>query len=175
VHELPCKTPDNNAPKAAARLVKWLNTIEYNDVVYIYGDPSASARSTVDENNSSFYDKFIAVLRTAGFNVVNRVSKSAPEVALSAAFINDVYEHQLNDYSIIIGDSNKVSISDYSIVKEDKDGKMLKPKIKDHDTGVTYEPQGHFSDTKRYFICKILETEFIKYKSRTKKLFGYST
>ncbi|MBK7885485.1 MAG: hypothetical protein IPJ81_18095 [Chitinophagaceae bacterium] len=175
IDEIPCKSPDNNAPKAAAKLVQWLNRLEYKDVVYIYGDPSASARSTVDENNSSFYDKFIEVLRTSGFTVINRVSKSAPEVALSAAFINEIYEHELHGYSIAINDTCKISISDYAVVKEDKDGKMLKPKIKDPDTGVTYEPQGHFSDAKRYFLCKILSTEFDKYKSKTKKLFGYST
>jgi hypothetical protein len=59
-------------------------------------------------------------------------------------------------------------------VKEDKDGKMDKPKVKDPVTGVTYEPQGHFSDQKRYFITKILENEFNQYKSRSRKLVMYS-
>lgn len=175
VHEIPCKTPENNAPKAAARLVRWLNSIDYKDVVFIYGDPSSSRRSTVDENNSSFYDKFIEVLKTSGFQVISRVAKSAPEVALSAAFINEIYEHSLNGYSITISDTCKVSISDYAVVKEDKDGTMLKPKIKDPNTGITYEPNGHFSDQKRYFICKVLEPEFSKYKSKPRKYFGYST
>jgi PBSX family phage terminase large subunit len=170
VHEIPCKQPNNNAPKAAAELVKWLNKIQYKDVVYIYGDPSSSKRSTIDPNNSSFYDKFIEVLRTAGFNVVNRVSRSAPEVALSAAFINEIYENNLNGYSIVISDSCKVSIDDYCTVKEDKDGTMLKLKIKDTSTGQTYEPNGHYSDQKRYFIIKMLEAEFNQYKSRGKRV-----
>jgi hypothetical protein len=51
-------------------------------------------------------------------------------------------------------------------VKEDADGKMLKPKIKDKETEVTYEPAGHYSDQKRYFITTVLKNEFNQYKSR---------
>ena len=173
VHEMPCRSPDNNAPKAAASLVKWLKSVNYKDIVFIYGDRSASARSTVDENNASFYDKFIEVLRNEGFTAISRVSKSAPEVALSAAFINDIYESQLYGYSIVIADTCKISIDDYIMAKEDKDGKMLKAKVKDKDTGITYEPIGHYSDQKRYFITTILASEFVQYKAREAKYFAY--
>ncbi len=169
VDELPCKTPDNNAVKAAHKVVKWMDANEYKDVVFVYGDPSASKRSTVDENSRSFYDKFIEVLRNAGYRVVNRVTKSAPEVAMSASFINDIYENSVYGYSIAVSDKCKVSIDDYISVQEDKDGRMLKPKIKDKVTGVTYEPVGHFSDQKRYFITTILSNEFEQYKSRSKR------
>jgi phage terminase large subunit len=171
VHEIPCKQPDNNAPKAAGRLAKWLESINYKDVVFIYGDPSSSKRSTIDPNNSSFYDKFIEVLTKAGFKVTSRVARSAPEVALSAAFINEIYESNLYGYSITIADHCKVSIDDYCSVKQDKDGTMLKTKIKDKETGQTYEPHGHYSDQKRYFITKVLQNEFNIYKSRSKKSF----
>jgi hypothetical protein len=166
VHELPCKSPDNNAPKAAGRLIRWLKNINYTDVVYIYGDPSANSRSTVDQNNASFFDKFIAELKAAGFHVVSRVRRSHPQVALSAAFINDIYEYEHDGFSITIGDNCSVSIDDYISAKEDKDGKMLKPKVKDKETGITYEPVGHFSDAKRYFITSILEFEFEHYKQK---------
>lgn len=169
VHELPCKSPENNAVKAAKKLQSWLSGIGYKDVLYIYGDPSASRRSTVDENNKSFYDKFIETLRSAGVSVVSRVQKSAPEVALSAAFINDIYENNLNGWSIIISDRCFVSIEDYLLVKEDAEGKMLKKKEKDDESGVTYEPAGHFSDAKRYFITTVLANEFNQYKSRGRK------
>jgi len=172
VHEIPCRTPDNNAPKAAGQLIKWLSSIGYDDILFIYGDPSARRKSTVDENSSSFYDKFIEVLTKAGFKVVNRVAKSAPEVALSGAFINDIYEGLIPGYTIVIGDHCKISIDDYCTVQEDKDGTMLKVKEKDKQTGVTYEPHGHYSDQKRYFIIKVLETEFNQYKARRKKYFG---
>lgn len=172
VYEIPCKSPDNNAPKAALKLASWLNSIDYKDVIFVYGDPSASRRSTVDANSRSFYDKFIEVLRTAGFTVVSRVAKSAPEVALSAAFINDIYEHNIYGLSISISDTCRVSIDDYISAKEDKDGKMLKPKVKDKVTRVTYEPVGHFSDQKRYFITTLFKAEFEQYKSRSRKRSG---
>lgn len=170
VHEIPCTSPNNSAPKSARKLVEYLLRVDYKDVVYIYGDPSAGAKSTVDENNLSFFDKFIEVLRNNGFNVVSRVSKSAPEVALSAAFINEIYEANLYGYEIMISDKCHVSIEDYYTVKEDSDGKMKKSTKKSMETGVTYEPYGHFSDAKRYFIITVLQAEFNQYKSRHKKL-----
>lgn len=169
VHELPCESPDNNAPKAAKRLAAWLHSIDYKDVLFIYGDPSASKRSTVDENNRSFYDKFIEVLRQEGFQVVSRVAKSHPEVALSAAFINEIYERNLEGWTIEIHERCFRSIEDYLLVKEDAEGKMLKEKVKDENSNITYEPHGHFSDAKRYFIIKVLEREFNAYKARGKR------
>lgn len=169
VDELPCKTPDNNAPKAAQRLVRWMLARDFEDVIYIYGDPSARKRSTVDENSASFYDKFIEVLQRAGFHVINRVGKSAPQVALSASFINDIYEQNLYGYSIAIADRCKSSVEDYCVVKEAPDGTMVKEKVKDPTTGVSYEPQGHFSDAKRYFITTLLTAEFNRYKARSRK------
>jgi phage terminase large subunit len=166
VHQILSKSPDNNAPKAAAQLIKWLQSISYSNVVFIYGDPSAGKRSTIDANNASFYDKYIEVLTKAGFRTEKRVERSAPEVALSAAFINDIYETNLFGWSISISDKCIASIEDYTVVKEDAEGKMLKEKVKDKQTGVTYEPYGHISDSKRYFIIRILKKEFEQYKTR---------
>lgn len=169
IHELPCTSPDNNAPKAAKKTVEWLRQIGYQDTVYIYGDPSAGKRSTVDPNNRSFFDKFIEVLRSEGFTVVSRVQRSAPEVALSAAFINEIYESNLNGWSILIHERCFTSIEDYLLTKEDADGKMLKKRITDKETKISYEPEGHFSDAKRYFITTVLAAEFERYKSRGRK------
>jgi phage terminase large subunit len=169
VHELLSRTPNNNAPKAAREMVQWLKSINYQDVVYIYGDPSAGKRSTIDENNASFYDKYISELREAGFTVVSRVGRSAPQVALSGAFINDIYENNHGGWSIIIGDHCFTSIQDYIVVKEDREGKMAKPKEKDKESAITYEPYGHISDSKRYFITTILKDLFDKYKAKGKK------
>lgn len=169
VHEIPCKSPDNNAPKAAKKLADWLRSIGYGDVVFLYGDPSASKRSTIDPNNRSFYDKFIETLEAEGFKVTSRVQRSAPEVALSAAFINAIYEQNLGGWSILISERCFTSIEDYLLVKEDADGRMFKEKVKDKETGITAEPRGHFSDAKRYFITTILAAEFAKYKTRGRK------
>lgn len=165
IHEILCKTPNNNAPKAAAKFCDWLDSIKHGDMVFVCGDPSASKRSTVDINSSSFYDKFIEVVKQRGYRVTNKVMKSAPEVALSAAFINEIYETNLYSYEIMISSSCTGSIEDYAIVKEDAEGKMQKVKEKDKVTGVTYEPHGHCSDTKRYLVLTMLADQFRDYKN----------
>lgn len=169
IHEIPAKAPNNNAVKAALLLAKYLDRLKYESIVYIYGDPSASARSTVDANSASFYDKFIEVLKQSGYKIISRVKKSMPEIAMSANFINEIYENDLLGFSIRIDPSCTVSIEDYYSVKHDKEGKMQKTKVKDPSTGVTYEQYGHFSDAKRYFLMTLLASEFQQYKSKQSK------
>lgn len=166
VHELPCRHPNNNAVKSAGVLMQWLNGIGYSDVLFVYGDPSGNSGNTIDENSMSFYDKLVAELQKAGYAVRRRVGKAHPEVARSADFINDIYEHGLYGYSIVIAEHCKVSRDDYIQVKQSKDGGMLKEKVRDRHTGIVYEPYGHFSDAKRYFITSVLGEEFERYKSR---------
>jgi len=165
VHEIAAVDPNNNAVKAADLFTKWLKGVGYKDVVFVYGDPSASSKSTIDANNASFFTKFIMQVESAGYKVRNKVGRSAPEVALSAAFINEIYEKNIFGYSIVISNKCAISIEDYYSVKEDKDGKMKKDKVKDVSTGITYERHGHFSDAKRYFIIELLNEEYRKYKS----------
>jgi hypothetical protein len=169
IKEILCTSPDNNAPRSADMLIRWLRAIGYEDVVFLYGDPSGNNRSTIDYNSSSYYDKFIDVLEDNGYPINNRVARAHPEVALSAAFVNDIYEHELYGYKITISGECKTSIYDYTAVQEHKDGAMLKTKVKDKESGATYEPIGHISDTKRYFITKYLESEFKQYKVRGRK------
>lgn len=172
VWEVICRKPDNNAPKAAKAMAKWIKSINYIDTLFVYGDPSANARSTIDENNASFFDKYIGQLREEGINVTKRVQKAAPQISLSADFINDIYESSYAGWTITISDNCFESIEDYILVKEDADGTMKKPKVTDKETQVRYEPQGHISDTKRYIITTILKAEFEQYKSRNRKRSG---
>jgi hypothetical protein len=169
IHELPCVHPENTAKKAAQRTARYLRSINYTDLVYIYGDPSANAKSTNDDEGKSFFDKFIAALIEEGFKISKRVQRSAPGVALSGAFINEIYETNLYGWRISIDDRCRKSIEDYTLAKEDVDGRILKKKEKDEQTEISYERYGHFSDCKRYFITTILGAEFVKYKSRNKK------
>ncbi|HEY8969327.1 MAG TPA: phage terminase large subunit, partial [Puia sp.] len=173
VDELPCVAPDNNATKSAKKLVSWLKKMKHEDVVFLYGDPSGNNSNTIDDENRSFFDKFKDVLIKEGYKVIDRVKASAPSVSLSAAFINDIYEGLL-EWRIFIGNHCSVSIDDYNTVQEDKDGGMHKPKIKDPISGASFEPHGHFSDSKRYLITSILDAEFKRYKSRRSRTKAYS-
>lgn len=175
VNEFPCRHPDNNAIKSALRLVRWLRQINYKDVMFVYGDPSGNSQNTIDVNNFSFYDLFISTIEQNGYSVRRRIGKSHPQIARSAEFINDIYESGYKGYSIVIGDNCTTSIDDYISVKEDADGKMLKTKIKDKLTGQTYEPFGHFSDAKRYFITQALKYEFEDYMNISNKVQNYTS
>lgn len=169
VNEFPCEHPDNTATKAAKRVARWLHSTSYKLPVYLYGDPSANAKSTVDDEGRSFFDKMTSTLRAEGFDIVNRVQRSAPEVALSGSFVNEIYESNYGGWSILIGSECRKSIEDYTMAKEDKDGKILKKRETDKDTKVSFERYGHFSDCKRYFVTTILMSEFNQYKTRTKR------
>lgn len=176
VHELLCKEPNNNAPSAARVLVKWLQRADYRDAVLIYGDPSANNSTALDEENSSFFDKFIGELRQF-YAVINRILTSAPPVAMSGVFINEIYEFGIDSWSITISDKCRASIDDYNSVKADANGRMIKEKITETSGGtkITWEVNGHISDAKRYFLIELLEKEFKRYRQRRSKLRGVTT
>jgi len=174
VGELPCTSPDNTATKAARRTAAWLRRQESNDIVYVYGDPSANAKSTTDDEGRSFFDKFISQLRAEGFRVVDRVGKSAPSVGQSASFINEIYEANYQGWEIRIAKDCRTSIEDYTMVKEDENGKMLKKRETNKDTGQSFERYGHFSDCKRYFVTTILPDLYVAFSNRRKRGGSYS-
>lgn len=138
-NELCAKDPENTAAKAAQKVAKYLNDTGYSGVVHVYGDASGKNRSAIDK--STFFGLYFGELRKY-FVVNDRVMKNNPSVAMSAAFVNDIYEG-LTQFSIVIGDNCLLSKVDYNTVKEDKDGGMVKEKVKDPVTGVPYEKNGH--------------------------------
>ena len=92
--------------------------------------------------------------------------KTNPSVAMSGEFINAIYAGVIKTIEIGIDESCKVSVNDYSHVKKDVNGAILKQRIKNKDTGQTYEQYGHFSDTKRYFITEAFGKEYTKFSLR---------
>lgn len=166
VDELPCEHPYNTATKAAGRAVQWLNRKGYTDKLFIYGDPSANAKSTTDDEGRSFFDKFIGVFKTAGFEYVNRVGKSAPSVSQSGSFINEIFEIEYGGWSIWVHKRCRKSIEDYNMAVEDMDGKILKKRVTNKETGASYEKYGHYSDDLRYFATTILQNLYVQYLTR---------
>lgn len=170
IWEVAARTPDNTAFKAAMKVCDYLDRIEYDNVLYVYGDPSANAKSTVDDEGRSFFDKYIGTLEKRGYKVVNRVQKAPPAVALSCSFINDIYENLFDPWRIVINTDCRVSLEDYAMIQEDPNGGPLKAKVldpTDPDKKRRIEMYGHFTDSKRYFIITILFDRFIKYKQRS--------
>jgi len=165
VHELPIKDPNNTARKAGLQVAKWLKSIGYKMSVYLYGDPTTTARNNINDDKKSFLDLFKEPINKE-FRIEQRFFRKAPPVAATGDFINAIFEAKIQDVEIVINEACKVSINDYIETKQDKDGTMLKKRITDPQTKISYEPNGHLLDSCRYFIIKAFETEFNKFQRR---------
>lgn len=164
--ELPCTHPNNTATKAAQQVVKYLENRNYNDKLFIGGDPSANSRTTEDDNGRSFFDKFIGVIKSAGYDYVNKVGKSAPSVSQSGSFINEIFESNYLGWKIFVDKRCVKSIEDMNMCIEAADGSILKKRITDKITGQSYEKYGHFVDCSRYFITTVLKEEYTQFLQR---------
>ena len=92
----------------------------------------------------------------------------APPVASIGDFVNAIFEGNIKGISIEIGENCKESISDYIETKTDKDGSMLKKRIVDPKTKVSYEPNGHLTDCLKDFIYQAFTKEYNAWMNRFK-------
>ncbi|MDE6410764.1 MAG: PBSX family phage terminase large subunit, partial [Muribaculaceae bacterium] len=164
-----CVEPPDNSVQAASRIVaeklKSLGTSQ----VYLHGDASTRAANTIDENKRSWLDLFIEGLKKHGIDVIDCVGNKNPNVSISGEFINTILEGEMEDTDIIIDEECKVSIEDYMSVQKDVNGGILKKRIKNKETGQSYEEYGHCSDTFRYVIVDLLSEQFIVFSNQRKR------
>jgi hypothetical protein len=165
IHEIPATDPNNSATRSAGQLVKWLKSVNYSDVVYIYADQTTTAKNTIDDDKKSFLDKFCQEVERS-YVIVKRIPSTNPPVAISGEFVNSIYEDNFDDLCIHINETCQTSIKDYQLTKKDVEGKILKARVTDPATKISYEQYGHFSDIKRYIICMAFQQEFINFKAR---------
>lgn len=153
----------NHAGGLAKLVIDWLDDIEYNNTVFIYGDATTQSMNTIDPKKRSFFDIFKEELNQR-YSTTQRIARSNPPIAITAQFVNALYSGW-NGWSIQINERCKESLSDYLSVTTAEDGTMQKKRIKD-DNGNSFEQYGHISDTKRYFIYKCLESTYSEWKNR---------
>lgn len=165
-HEIAAEDPNNTARRAGKTLLKYLREIDYADKIYLYGDATTKQRNTIDDENKSFLTLFEQPLKDAGYKIDERFFRSNPPVASTGEFINEILENNIYDIEIFYSETCIKSINDNIEIKEDKDGNMLKIREKHPKSGAAYEPYGHFLDTDRYFICKVLENEYKTFRQR---------
>jgi PBSX family phage terminase large subunit len=165
IHEICAATPNNLASKAGILAANYLKSIGYNKKVLLYGDRSTKNGNTIDENMRSFAEIFADSIKNLGYQLENKMLNYSPSVAAIGDFVNAILENKF-DIRVLISDTCKNSISDYIETKEDKDGTILKLKIKDPKTGITYEPHGHFLDNFKDLIISIFKGDFDKYQNR---------
>ena len=170
VHELPAVDPINTATKAGKNVGDWLNKIGYTSRVLIYGDKSTKARNNIDDNKKSFFDLFTEAISKEGFKIEDKMLKSAPPVAGIADFCNAIFAGEIPSLSYEIGENCKESINDYIETKTDKDGAMLKKRITDPKTKVSYEPNGHLTDTLKDMTISAFHAEYLAFINKKKSL-----
>jgi len=165
IDELPAIDPENSAARAGQKIVKYLQKIGYTQTVYLYGDRSTKSRNNIDEDKRSFFKIVVEAIKNAGYTTQDKM-KSAPSVASIGDFVNAVMEGSIKGISIEIGENCKTSIGDYIETKKDKDGSILKKRITDPKTKVSYEPHGHLTDCLKDFIHQAFTNEYNHWLNR---------
>ena len=157
IDEICLEHPLNNTPSAAKRFRAVYG--EHKSGVWVYGDPAGRSRDTRSETGRNDFDIIFDQLRGVA-NVMDRVQRSAPNVMNRGAWINDVFDQDLPKLQIRISDHCGNTLGDLQHVKQAADGNKSKKRIKDKDTGVTFEKYGHTSDANDYFLTTAFESEF---------------
>lgn len=142
-----------------------LNYPPNGNTVYIYGDSTSKKADVKLEKGKNFYTLIENELRGSGYNVVNRVAKTNPNVEVRGNWINKIFSEGLDGIEIIIGDNCTKTISDYSYLKTASDGTKHKEKAKHPVTKVPYEKYGHNTDANDYFYCVYFSKSFDRYKN----------
>lgn len=137
----------------------FLQDFEDNIVdLFYYGDASGNNRIAGKGNETAFDDVkkvFYKFLSEAS----KRVLKKNPSVLKRRDFINDILNFKIKYnglmVTLMIDQNCRETIKDMSKLKLGVDGK-LKKRVKDKDTGLTWEELGHCSDALEYLVIKIL-------------------
>ncbi len=158
IHEISLKHPNNKLNKVAAELDRWCKMNSWKDIIYLYGDPTSAKEDTKLQAGYNYFTLMKKELESKGYTVRIRKLPSSPSVALSAAFINSIFEIEYGNIKITIDENCKDSINDFTQAREGPDGKMLKPKTQ----GI--ELHGHYSDSARYLLVEAFKNQYRQYQ-----------
>ena len=149
------KSPKNNTLGTCKEFIR--HYPEHEAGVFVTGDPSGKARSTRQESGKNDFTIIAEALKQ--YNPVMRHHTKAPSVVPRIQFMNSIFEG-LTNIQYIEPPENRLTIRDFMYVKEAADGTKAKKKVKDPDTGQSYEKYGHTSDATEYFFTKFFEDLF---------------
>lgn len=129
--------------------------------LFVYGDATSMKNDTAKEYGENFFTDIVSYL--AKYNPRLRVPSINPSVVGKGGFLNLIFEKNYRDISITIDPSCEKSIFDYAYALEDSDGTILKKKIQDPVTKISYEKHGHNLDALSYLICEAYMGDFNYY------------
>jgi len=157
--EFTLSNPYNQSEHLAGAIVRYLDEKDFKGQVFIYGDASGSNMNTVVSRNN--YDVIAQVMAKYLSSASWRVPRSNPRLKARREFINKVLAGGWH-IKLFIDPACKKTIEDFQNVLEAPDGGKLKQRVKDSDTGMTYEIYGHTSDTLDYLMCEAFRDHFGK-------------
>lgn len=161
IDEIATVSPKNTTKGICEEFIRRYQS--HNTGLFIYGDPAGRNEDTRTE--AGFNDYKIIRQELEQFKPVERVATKHPPVVMRGNFINTIFYEGFEGVNILISDKCKLYINDLLFLKEASDGTKLKEKVKDKESGVSYEKYGHFTDNADYFICKAFEREFLMYQN----------
>lgn len=131
--------------------------------VFIYGDATSKKADTKLEKGQNFFTLVENFLEVNGYKYTRRVPSSNPSVETRISWLNDIFDKNLDEIEIEIGDKCAKTINDYLYCKTASDGTKHKEKTKHPVTKVVYEKYGHTTDANDYFYCEYFATSFINF------------
>lgn len=161
-----CMRPPNNTRRHVCNEIikRYWDQYQLNFAgMFIYGDATSRKSATDREAGENFFTDIIMYLER--FKPSLRVPNVNPSVVSKGGFLNLVFEKDYRGIEFRIDKSCKVSINDYAYAVEDAEGGINKKKVKDPDTGISYEKWGHAIDSMSYFMCEAFIGDFNYYLS----------
>lgn len=165
IDEICLEDPRNTRKHVCREFIKRYQS--HDSGLYLYGDATSQKSDTGKEKGENFFTDILFHLKK--YNPVKRVPKANPNVISSGQFINFIFERQkennlYKNIEVFINEGCEKSINDYLYVLEDSDGTIKKVKVRNPLTGVSYEKDGHITDSFRYFMTKALQEEYNRYR-----------
>jgi hypothetical protein len=158
-----CLPPPRNRRAEVAKEIVRVFYPGHHGGVMVYGD----ATSLKDETDKLPGENFFTDIMS-GIKVLNprlKVPLKNPPVASKGSFLNLILEKQYRNIIFQVDSDCKKSINDYAYAVEDEDGTILKKRITDPNTKISYEKHGHNIDAMSYFICEAFINDFNYYLS----------
>lgn len=170
IDEICGKNPHNNITDVIKMFVNKYGSWR-DKKVYLYGDATSRKVDARTEKGYNLFGIIYDELTTKhGFkDVVVRVPSCNPSVSQSGRFINMLLANMIEGYSLNINSICLNTINDFLYLKEDKDGKILKERVRNKQDGTTYEKYGHCSDSVRYFIIEYLRDEYNRVNNKNQE------
>ena len=165
IDEICLKNPKNNI-RDMCNEIRTRFKRERNFTI-ITGDATSQKRDVKIDNGANFFTMIATNLQD--MNLRMNIGKSNPPVAMRGQFINEILTQGgrfADEIDFKISERCHNLIADFSYLKE-KDFGKLKEKVRDAETGQTYEKYGHTSDCTDYVFCTQFESEFHAFTTKS--------